>query len=60
MNKTKLDKLSDILNHIKNEQLSHGEHGDAEYIRICDEGIDIIYDIRYRGLDEARNTLTTL
>ena len=39
-----LRKTVTILNHIRSEQIDHGEHGDQEYIRLCYEALDEIYD----------------
>ena len=36
----RLKKFRSVLKHILEEQLSHGEHGDAEYIRMITEALE--------------------
>ena len=36
-----IERLLEILHHIKDEQISHGKFGDSEYVRLCSEGIEI-------------------
>lgn len=40
-----LHKTVTVLNHIRSEQINHGEHGDQEYIRLCNEALAEIYSL---------------
>lgn len=52
-----MNKVMKVLKHIRDEQISHGEHGDQEYIRLCNEALDEFREIE-SDLVVAENILS--
>lgn len=47
--RSRADQLKAFAEHVLNEQLSHGEHGDAEYIRLARAALDVSREEEVHG-----------